>query len=77
MIQKVPKAGDMYVCMVITYIERSMDQPGKVANLARGAAEHGKIVFPYPRSCLRIWSRETGPVVVSSRASLLILHTQA
>ena len=25
-----------YVCMVITYSKRSMDQPGKVANPARG-----------------------------------------
>ena len=26
----------MYVCIVITYNSKSMDQPGKVANPARG-----------------------------------------
>ena len=33
-------------------------------------------MFPCPRSCLRIWSRETGSAV-PSRVSLFILHTQA
>ena len=47
-----------------------MDQPGKVANPARGQLNREKI-FPYPRACLRIWSRETGSAV-SSRVSLLI-----
>ena len=41
-----------------------MDQPGKVANPARGQ-------LPRPRTCLRIWSREMGSAV-PSRASLLI-----
>ena len=40
-----------------------MDQPGKVANPARG--------HPCSRLRLRIWSRETGSVV-ASRVSLLI-----
>ena len=31
----------------------------------------GKIIFPCPRACLRIWSRETGSAV-PSRVSLLI-----
>ena len=31
----------------------------------------GKLIFPCPRSCLRIWSRETGSAV-PSRVSLLI-----
>ena len=44
-----------------------MDQPGKVANPA--------LIFPSPRSRLRIWSRETYSAV-PSRVSLLILHTQ-
>ena len=47
-----------------------MDQPGKVANPARGQLnrenEHSR-----PRACLRIWSRETGSAV-PSRVSLLI-----
>ena len=47
-----------------------MDQPGKVANPARGQLDREKI-FPCPRACLRIWSRETGSVVLS-RVSLLI-----
>ena len=50
----------------ITY-SKSMDQPGKVTNPARGQLnrenEYG--VFPCPRSCLRIWSRETGSAVPS------------
>ena len=33
-------------------------------------------MFPCPRACLRIWSRETASAV-PSRVSLLILHTQA
>ena len=46
-----------------------MDQPGKVANPARGQLNREK--FPCPRACLRIWSRETGSAV-PSRVSLLI-----
>ena len=49
-----------------------MDQPGKVANPARGQLNReNKILFPCPRACLRIWSRETGSAV-QSRVSLLI-----
>ena len=53
-----------------TYYSKSIDQPGKVANPAR-SAEQGKLIFPCPRSCLRIWSSETVSTV-SSRVSLLI-----
>ena len=35
------------------------------------SAELEKCIFPCPRSCLRIWSRETGSAVLS-RVSLLI-----
>ena len=35
------------------------------------SAEQGKLIFPRPRSRLRIWSRETGSAV-PSRVSLLI-----
>ena len=55
-----------YVCMAITYIIQSWS----------GVAEQGKEIFPCPRTCLRIGSREAGSAV-SSRVSLLILHTQA
>ena len=47
-----------------------MDQPGKVANPARGQLDR-KIIFPCPRACLRIWSHETGSAV-PSRVSLFI-----
>ena len=53
-----------------------MDQPGKVANSARGQLNRENDIFPCPRSRLRIWSRETGSAVLS-RVSLIILHTQA
>ena len=48
-----------------------MDQPGKVVNPARGQLNREKIIFPCPRTCLIIWSRETG-TAVPSRDSLLI-----
>ena len=47
-----------------------MNQPGKVANPTRGQLNREKI-FPCPRACLRIWSRETGSAV-PSRVGLLI-----
>ena len=55
-----------------------MDQPGKVANPARGGQLNreneislGKMKFPCPRSRLRIWSRELCSAV-PSRVNLLI-----
>ena len=60
----------VYVYMVIIYSE-GMDQPRKVANPARGQlGEQGKIIFPCPRSRLRIWFRKMGSAV-PSRVSLL------
>ena len=47
-----------------------MDQPGKVANPARGQLNRENNI-PLSRACLRIWSRETGSAV-PSRVSLLI-----
>ena len=47
-----------------------MDQPGKVANPARGQLNRKKI-FPCPRAYLKIWPRETGSAV-PSRVSLSI-----
>ena len=52
-----------------TYI-KSMDQPGRVANPARGQMNR-EMIFPCQRSRLRIWFRETRSAV-SSRVSLLI-----
>ena len=60
----------MYVCMYGHHIKQSMDQPGKVANPARGQLNREKKI-PCPRACLRIWSRETGSAV-PSRVSLII-----
>ena len=48
-----------------------MDQPGKVASSARGQLNRENEYSPGPRTCLSIWSRETGSAV-PSRASLLI-----
>ena len=50
-----------------------MDQPGKVANPARGQLnrENEYFIFPCPRLRLRIWSRETGSTV-PSRVSLIM-----
>ena len=54
-----------------------MDQPGEVANPARGQLNRENEYSPVPaRTRLRFWSRETGSAV-PSRVSLLILHTQA
>ena len=50
---------------------KSMDQPSKVANPARGQLNREKIIFPSPRSRLRIWPCETSSAV-PSRVSLLI-----
>ena len=51
---------------------KGMDQPGKVANPARGQlVVQGKIIFPCPRLHLRFFSRETG-WAVPSRVGLLI-----
>ena len=49
-----------------------MDQLGNVANPARGQLNRENEYPPVTvRTCLRIWSRETGPAV-PSRVSLLI-----
>ena len=65
-----PAVQCKYVCMVITY-SKGKDQPGKVANPARGQLNRANYLFSCPRSRLRIWSRETGSVV-PSRVSPLI-----
>ena len=38
---------------------------GKAANPAHGQLNRGKWILHCPRSCLRIWSRETGSAVLS------------
>ena len=59
----------MYVCMVITYSRVWINRVRLPILL--WSAEQGKLIFPCPRACLRIWSRETGSAV-PSRVSLLI-----
>ena len=62
--------------MIILY-SKGKNQPGKVANPARGQlAEQGKRIIPCPRSRLRIRYHETG-LAVPSRVSLLISILQA
>ena len=62
------------VCMAITF-SKSMDQPGKVTNPARGQLNREINISLSPFEP-KIRSRETGSAV-RSRVSLLILHTQA
>ena len=59
---------NMRVCMVITY-SKSMDQPCKVANPARGQLNSKNVIFENR-------SRETDSAV-PSRVTLFILHIQA
>ena len=61
----------LYVFTVITYYSKGKDQPGKVANLARGQLNRKNVFFPCPRSRLRIWSPETGSAVPSSVSPLI------
>ena len=70
----------MYVvCMYGDTYSKSMDQPSKVANPTRGQLNReNKEYFPVRvRSCLRIWSRETGSAVSSVLRQPAHLHTQA
>ena len=50
---------------------KGKDQPGKVANPARGQLNTENAFFPCLRSRLRIWSREPGSAI-PYRANLLI-----
>ena len=55
-----------------TSYSESTDQPGKVANPARGQLNRKHIYSPvHVHSCLRIWSRATGSAI-PSRVSLLL-----
>ena len=63
----------MYVCMVITY---SRVWINRVRLPVRSwSAEQGKLIFLCPRTCLRIWSRETGCRPIPRQPAHL--HTQA
>ena len=60
--------------MVIAYNQKSMDQPGKVADPARGQLNRENKYFPVPVRA-REFGLETGSEL-PPRVSLLILHTQ-
>ena len=62
----------MYVCMCVwsSHIAE-YGLTGVGCQSCSWSAEQGKLIFPCPRACLRIWSRETGSAV-PSRVSLLI-----
>ena len=64
-----------YYCITVymyghTY-SKSMDQPGTGCQSCTWSAEQRKLIFPCPRSRLRIWSSETSSAV-PSRVSLLV-----
>ena len=61
----------MYVCMYGHTYSKSIHQPGKVANPARGQLNRENEYFPVRVRALRIWSRET-VLAVPSRVSLLM-----
>ena len=70
------RANSIYICMVITY-SKGKDQPGEVANPARGQLNRENVFFPVSvRSRLSIWCRKTGLVVPVPRQPAHI-HTQA
>ena len=58
------------VCMYGHTYSKSMDQPNKVANAARGQLNIKIYIYPCPHSRLRILSHETG-AAVPSHVSLL------
>ena len=62
----------IYPCRnsMVTHIEKLWINRVRLPTLL-GSAEQGKFLFPCPRSCLRIWSRETR-LAVLSRVSLVI-----
>ena len=56
----------MYVYTYGLIYSKSVDQPGKVANPTRG-----KLIFPCPRSRLRVLASRDGSAVPSSVSSLI------
>ena len=64
------------MCTYDHHIYQEHGSTGQGCHSCSWSAEQGKLIFSCPRSCLRIWSRETG-LAVPSRVSLFIIHTQA
>ena len=63
-------------CMYSHHMKQSIRSTGHQSCSSWSQLNREKIIFPCPRSRLRIWSRETGSAV-PSRVALLLLHTQA
>ena len=64
--------SSIYACMVNTYSRLWINRVGlPILQSCLWPAKQGKLIFPCPRSCLRVWSRETGSAI-PSRVSLLI-----
>ena len=64
----------MYVCMYMYVWSLHIAEYGSTGQGCQSCSwsgEQGKLIFPCPRSRLRIWSRDTGSAV-PSRVSLLI-----
>ena len=57
--------------MYVPTYSKGNDQPGKVTNPARDRLNRKNVYFPFPRSRLRIWSRETVSAV-PPRVNLVI-----
>ena len=75
LIQESLKRGYLqYVCFV-SRLSRVYMNPAWLPS-GTWSDKKGKLCFIYPRSRLRIWSRETGSAV-PSRVSSPVLHTQA
>ena len=64
--------SSMHVCMYVwSHIQQEYGSTASGCQSCSWSAEQGNLIFPCPRSCLKIWSRETVSAV-SSRVSLLI-----
>ena len=50
----------MYVCIYSQHFQQGMGHPGMIVNPARGQLNRRILLFPFPRSRLRIWPRKTG-----------------
>ena len=66
----ISSCGYYWYIIYSQHFQQSIDQPGKVANPARGHLNREKTVFLSLLSLARIWSRETGSTVPSRVSSL-------
>ena len=68
----------MYVCMYVAWLSHVTEYRLNRVKLPilLVVSYTAEYIFACPRSCLSVWSRETGSAV-PSRVSLLFLHTQS